>query len=101
MAIKKVDKLVIDIKDRALLLELKQVREISHDNINQFVGACVDAPNMCILMMYADKGSLQDVLQNDTLNLSWDFKISFAVDITKVSLYCCLHLTVFLHIKAQ
>ena len=85
VAIKRLDKSSIDIRDRDILLELKSVRELSHENVNPFVGACVDAPNVCILMLYANKGSLQDVLQNDNMNLSWDFKISFATDIVKVS----------------
>ena len=84
MAIKRVDKGSIDIHDRDILLEIKQVRELSHENVNGFVGACVDAPNVCVLMLYASKGSLQDALQNDHINLSWDFKISFATDIAKV-----------------
>ena len=36
-----------------------QVRNLNHENINPFVGACVEAPNTCILMLYAQKGSLQ------------------------------------------
>ena len=84
VALKRVDKGSIDIRDRDILLELKQVRELSHENVNPFVGASVEAPNIYILMLYANKGSLQDALQNDLINLSWDFKISFATDIAKV-----------------
>ena len=85
VALKRVDKGNIDIRDRDILLELKQVRELSHENLNPFVGASVEAPNVYILMLYANKGSLQDALQNDHINLSWDFKISFATDIAKVT----------------
>ena len=85
VALKRVDKGNIDIRDRDILLELKQVRELSHENVNPFVGASVEAPNVYILMLYANKGSLQDALQNDHINLSWDFKISFATDIAKVT----------------
>ena len=85
VALKRVDKGNIDIRDRDILLELKQVRELSHENVNPFVGASVEASNVYILMLYANKGSLQDALQNDHINLSWDFKISFATDIAKVT----------------
>ncbi len=87
VAIKFVEKSSVDVRDRDILLELKHVRELSHENVNQFVGACVDAPNICVLMLYASKGSLQDVLQNENINLSMDFKISFAADVAKVRPY--------------
>jgi hypothetical protein len=32
---------------------------MNHDNINPFIGACVDPGHVCLLMMYAPKGSLQ------------------------------------------
>ena len=36
-----------------------QMRDMNHENVNQFVGACVDAPNISVFMLYAQKGSLQ------------------------------------------
>ena len=36
-----------------------QMRDIRHDNLTQFMGACVDTPNICILFQYCPKGSLQ------------------------------------------
>lgn len=35
------------------------MREMSHDNINPFVGATVDLPDISYLMAYCPKGSLQ------------------------------------------
>ena len=35
------------------------MRELSHDNINPFIGASIDAPNTCFLMAYCPKGSLE------------------------------------------
>ena len=32
---------------------------MNHDNVNQFFGACVEQPNICILTSYCPKGSLQ------------------------------------------
>ena len=36
-----------------------QMREMAHENINMFVGACIDPPNICILTNYCSKGTLQ------------------------------------------
>lgn len=35
------------------------MRDVHHDNLAQFMGACVDIPNICILFQYGPKGSLQ------------------------------------------
>ena len=69
---------------RELLVELKEVSELQHQNVNSFVGACVDSPNICILTQYCNKGSLQDVLFNDDLKLDWMFQVSIASDIARV-----------------
>lgn len=42
------------------------MRDMLHENINPFIGACVEAPNVCILMLYAQKGSLQVILYSYT-----------------------------------
>lgn len=79
---------------------------MNHENINKFIGVVTDAPHVSVLMLYAQKGSLQvnyflssylvydlhysqtfflqDVLQNEAVNLTWDFKMSLATDISKV-----------------
>ena len=38
-----------------------QMRDIRHDNLNQFIGACVE-PEVCIVMQYCSRGSLQVML---------------------------------------
>ena len=35
------------------------MRELRHENINPFLGACIDPPNICILTAYCPKGSLE------------------------------------------
>jgi atrial natriuretic peptide receptor A len=87
VAIKKIEKQSINIRDRSILVELKQMRDMNHENVNPFIGAVTEAPNVSVLMLYAQKGSLQDVLLNENINLTWDFKISLATDITKGMAY--------------
>jgi len=36
-----------------------KMKDLSHQNINPFIGACVEPGNICILSQYCTKGSLQ------------------------------------------
>ena len=36
-----------------------QIRDIRHDNINPFIGACIDGPDILVVSAYCAKGSLQ------------------------------------------
>ncbi|KAI8520096.1 hypothetical protein Bbelb_033530 [Branchiostoma belcheri] len=67
----------------ARLYELFQMSKIRHENLTPFVGACVDAPNICTVMELCTRGSLQDILHNDDIKLNWTFKSSFITDIVK------------------
>ncbi|XP_045504213.1 atrial natriuretic peptide receptor 1 isoform X2 [Colias croceus] len=82
VAVKKVDKQRIDLT-RPLLLELKKMKDLEHDHLARFFGACVDPPHCCILTEYCPKGSLQDILENDTIKLDWMFKVSLMHDIVR------------------
>eukprot|EP01135_Chromosphaera_perkinsii_P001958 Nk52_evm5s215 gene=Nk52_evmTU5s215 len=68
---------------REVLQELKEMSEIRHPNINGFIGACIDPPNLAIVTEYCPKGSLEDIVQNDHINLTWMFKFSLATDLAK------------------
>lgn len=65
-------------------LSFLQMLNLKHDNVNEFVGVCCEAPNVCVLMEYASKGSLQDLIFNDSVTFSDDLRISFVFDIVKV-----------------
>ncbi|CAB3233285.1 unnamed protein product [Arctia plantaginis] len=82
VAIKKVDKQRIDLT-RPLLLELKKMKDLEHDHLARFYGACVDPPHCCFLTEYCPKGSLQDILENESIKLDWMFKVSLMHDIVK------------------
>ncbi|XP_074628982.1 atrial natriuretic peptide receptor 1-like [Acropora palmata] len=82
VAVKNIQKQKV-ILDRDVLLELKEMKDINHQNVNTFVGACVNPGQICVLTQYCNKGSLQDVLHNDSLSLDWMFKMSIASDIAR------------------
>ena len=39
--------------------ELHLLKEMSHDNITRFMGACVDPGNICIVTQFCARGSLK------------------------------------------
>ena len=41
-----------------ILLRL-QLKELNHDNIKPFVGACLDPGHICYLMHYCSRGTVQ------------------------------------------
>ena len=57
-----------------------------HENLNQFIGVCLEKPHMCILYAYAKFGSLSDYIKDKNENLSAEYKLSFLTDIATVSL---------------
>ncbi|XP_055376635.1 atrial natriuretic peptide receptor 1 isoform X2 [Condylostylus longicornis] len=88
VAIKKVAKKKVDITS-TLLWEIKQARDVSHENTVRFVGACIDLPRPTVLILteYCPKGSLKDVLENEAIQLDWNFRMSLIHDIVKGMAY--------------
>ncbi|PAA72669.1 hypothetical protein BOX15_Mlig001010g1 [Macrostomum lignano] len=76
----------IEVTNR-LLMEVKRVKDLASDNVVRFIGACLDPPNECLVTEYCPKGSLQDILENDNLNLDWMFKLSLMADICRGMIY--------------
>uniref|UniRef100_A0A674MJQ1 Guanylate cyclase n=1 Tax=Takifugu rubripes TaxID=31033 RepID=A0A674MJQ1_TAKRU len=60
-----------------------QMRDIQFNHLTRFIGACIDAPNICIITEYCPRGSLQDILENESINLDWMFRYSLINDIVK------------------
>ncbi|CAM1295059.1 NPR2 (predicted) [Pycnogonum litorale] len=93
VALKRINRSRIEIT-RPLLLELKRMKDLQHDHIVRFIGACIEAPNMCIVTEYCPKGSLQDILENDQIKLDWMFRYSLMHDLVKGMAYlhsCEIH----------
>ncbi|XP_078335729.1 atrial natriuretic peptide receptor 1-like [Crassostrea virginica] len=54
--------------------ELRQIRELDHLNIAKVVGFCVDTLKFVVVGEYCSKGSLMDILENEDINMNWDFR---------------------------
>ncbi len=81
VAMKKVGVGIIDFKNRDVLVDLKEMTSLAHDNLNAFVGLCIHATNLYIIMIYEQRGSLRDIIENDSIKLSIDFKVSLLLDV--------------------
>lgn len=82
-AVKALGDIQVKATDRRILMEIKTMQDINHDNVNAFLGICFETPHACILMSYASRGSLQDILAKDEMTLTVDFQISFITDIAE------------------
>lgn len=84
VAIKKVNVKKVELTPQ-LLWEIKQARDVSHENTVRFVGACIDLPRPTVLILteYCSRGSLKDVLENEAIELDWNFRMSLIHDIVK------------------
>ncbi|ESO05562.1 hypothetical protein HELRODRAFT_77349 [Helobdella robusta] len=65
------------------LVELVQMKELQHDNLLPFLGACSDDDRICHIVQYCSRGSLQDILNDGLKKLDRSFKLSFVMDIVK------------------
>ncbi|CAH1111227.1 unnamed protein product [Psylliodes chrysocephalus] len=86
VAIKKAQNKKIDV-NKKLLMEVRQIKEISHENTVRFIGACLDCTNPLIITEYCPRGSLKDVLDNKDIKLDWNFRMSLVNDIVKGMIY--------------
>lgn len=86
MAVKRIHKRSVEIT-RVIRKELKQMRELRHENVISFIGASVETNSLAILTSYCARGSLYDVLHNDDLYLDHMFVSSLISDILKGLIY--------------
>ncbi|XP_072020467.1 atrial natriuretic peptide receptor 1-like [Amphiura filiformis] len=82
VAVKNVNKIKIDL-NKGILMELNDMRQLDHTNVARFIGASIDGPSVHVITEYCPKGSLMDILQNDSIKLDWMFKHSLISDIAK------------------
>lgn len=67
------------------------MRDFTHDNLARFIGLCLDEPNFAIVTELSTRGSLRDMLENESVKIDWIFKYSIISDIVEGMAY--LHST--------
>uniref|UniRef100_A0A674PIN9 Guanylate cyclase n=1 Tax=Takifugu rubripes TaxID=31033 RepID=A0A674PIN9_TAKRU len=72
---------------REVLFELKHMRDVQNEHLTRFIGSCIDYPNMYIITEYCPRGSLQDLMESDSITLDWMFRYSLIIDIVKGMLF--------------
>ncbi len=60
------------------------MRDLSHENVNSFLGLGQDSDGVMLVWSHCTKGSLYDILGNDDLKIDFNFAMSFAEDIAQV-----------------
>ncbi|XP_022699690.1 atrial natriuretic peptide receptor 1-like [Varroa jacobsoni] len=75
----------LDIKklhiSRTLLKEMKEVHDLNHENLVRFIGICPDEPNLVTVTELCTRGSLRDMLENESMNIDWIFRYSMISDV--------------------
>lgn len=69
---------------RDIMKEMRLLRELRHDNINSFIGACVEPMRTLLVTDYCAKGSLYDIIENEDIKLDGLFIASLIHDLIKV-----------------
>lgn len=66
------------------------MRDLSHENVNSFLGLGQESDGVMLVWSHCAKGSLYDILGNDDIKIDFNFAMSFAEDIAQVTLilYC-------------
>ncbi|KAF4520110.1 hypothetical protein B566_EDAN010266 [Ephemera danica] len=68
---------------REIMKEMRLLRELRHDNVNSFIGACIDTGRVLIITDYCPKGSLYDIIENEDIKLDEMFIASLIHDLIK------------------
>lgn len=62
-----------------------KLKEIRHENLNAFIGACVFDEGLLLINEYCSRGSIKDILENGDLKLDDMFVSSLVGDLLRVS----------------
>ncbi|XP_017461476.1 PREDICTED: atrial natriuretic peptide receptor 1-like, partial [Rhagoletis zephyria] len=73
--------------NRQLLMEVKQMKDILHENLVRFIGLCIDEPNYATVNELMIRGSLRDLLETEKIQIDWTFKYSMLTDIVEGMLF--------------
>ena len=76
------------------------MKELSRDYLVRMFGCCFEDLDNRLITEYCSRGSLQDVLENDELQLDDMFKHSLLHDIVKVQNFLNIILLKFTNVKS-
>ncbi|XP_030761809.1 receptor-type guanylate cyclase Gyc76C-like isoform X2 [Sitophilus oryzae] len=72
---------------REVMKEMRLLRDLRHDNVNSFIGACVQPTSLLLVTDYCAKGSIYDIVENEDIKLDKMFIASLVHDLIKGMLY--------------
>lgn len=75
--------------------EVAILREVQHENVVRFIGACTKSPHLCIVTEYMPGGSLYDYLHKNHNGVKLSQLLKFAIDVSKGMEY--LHQNKIIH----
>ncbi|EPB79953.1 hypothetical protein ANCCEY_01019 [Ancylostoma ceylanicum] len=81
--------LITDLREesRNFRFFLYELRRIEHDNLNRFVGVCLDGPQPLSVWKYCRRGSLNDVIMQANVNMDAFFILSLLKDVAQGLLF--------------
>nr|WAK98088.1 mitogen-activated protein kinase kinase kinase 7 [Colaphellus bowringi] len=68
---------------KSFLIEVRQLSRVDHENIVKLYGACTKGSQFCLVMEYAEGGSLFNVLHRSSLQYSLAHAMSWAYQCSK------------------
>ena len=71
---------------RRFLEEIQLMSELHHPNVVLFLGACIDEPNVCLVLEYCVHGDLLTFLQSEdkhNIHISMHMMLKMALDVAR------------------
>ncbi|CAF4795042.1 unnamed protein product [Rotaria sp. Silwood1] len=66
-----------------VMRELRQLKDLRHENVNTFIGLFIDQNAPALIFEYGHRGSLEDILKKEEIKLDWNFKWSMLNDLVR------------------